>query len=383
MRKNLRGITFIIIIILSFIIMNDKAYGAESSNNEEQSEYDLSSYDFSVINKSLESEDIDFKQLVVRLASGESNGIFYEIFTMAADRLFYELTYNRKAIIKIIFIAVISALFTNMSLIIKKSEMAETGFYITYMLMVTILAGGFIVMSDMVKDAVSSVITFMDALVPAFMLAVGAASGSLSAAGFAGIIILSAGIIEKIILSFLIPAVNIYVVIMLVNNISDEDYFSKFADVIKTAAVWTLKGMMGLLIGADIIQGIIMPSVDAAGTGVINKIIKLLPGGDALTGMEEIAAATGSVVKNAIGSAGLIVLAVISIFPIMKILVYIAAYKITQALIQPITDKRIEKSIEAVSEGAGILCRITYTVALLLFITIAVICYSTNLKIGI
>ena len=368
----------------AILLMNFTSFGYDGTGEyAEEYEEELSEYDFTDMDKVLEDEAIDFKQLVLRLAQGDSDGIFYEIFTMIMDRLFGDILYNRSVLVKIIFIAIISALFTNMSVIIKKSEMSETGFYVTYMLMVTILTGGFIVMSDMVRESVSRFITFMDALVPAFLLSVGVASGSMSAAGFSSIILMAIGIIEKLILSFILPAINVYVIIKLVNNIVEEDYFSKLADVIKTAVLWALKGMMGVLLGANIIQGIIMPSVDAAGTGVINKLINILPGGEAITGIEGIVTATGNVIKNAIGGAGLIVLAVICLFPMLKMLIYIAVYKVTSAIVQPISDKRLGESIDAVSEGIGILYKVTFTVAFLLFITVAIICFSTNIKIGV
>ena len=380
----LKKILPVFVYVSVIFIMNFTAFGYNSTG-EYGGEYEeeLSEYDFTDMDKVLKNEDIDFKQLVQRLAGGDSDGVFYEFFTIIMDRLFGDILYNRSVLIKIIFIAIISALFTNMSIIIKRSEMSETGFYVTYMLMVTILTGGFLVMSDMVKEAVLRIVTFMNALVPAFLLSIGVASGSMSAAGFSGVMLMAIGIIEKLILSFVIPAINVYVIIRLVNNIVEEDYFSKLAGVIKTAILWALKGMVGVLLGANIIQSIIMPSVDAAGIGVINKLINILPGGEAITGIEGIVTTTGNVIKNAIGSAGLIALAVICLFPMVKMLIYIAVYKITSAIVQPISDKRLGESIDAVSDGIGILYKVTFTIAFLLFITVAIICFSTNIKIGI
>lgn len=382
--RTVKKILSLFVYVSAVLLMSFTTFGYDHVGEYgEEYEEELSEYDFTDIDNALKEEDIDFKQLVSRLAGGDSDGVFYELFTIIMDRLFGDILYNRNVVVKIIFIAIISAMFTNMSIIIKRSEMSETGFYVTYMLMVTILTGGFIVMSDMVREAVSRIITFMNALVPAFLLSVGVAAGSMSAAGFSGVILMAIGIIEKLILSFLIPAVNVYVIIRLVNNIVEEDYFSKLAGVIKTSILWALKGMVGVLLGANIIQSIIMPSVDAAGTGVINKLINILPGGEAVTGIEGIVTTTGNVIKNAIGSAGLIALAVICLFPMIKMLIYIAVYKVTSAIIQPIADKRLGDSIDAVSEGIGILYKVTFTVAFLLFITVAIICFSTNIKIGV
>ncbi len=364
------------IIIIMVCIAGEKRLAFGSDIDE-----DLNEYDFTEIEKTLNSEDIDFNEIVKKLATGQSEGVFSELFTSIINKLFGDLAYNKGQIVKIIVIAIISSLFTNMSIILKKTEMSETAFYVTYMLLITVLTGGFVVMAEVVVNALNAVIIFMNALIPAFFLSVGVSTGSVSAIGFSQIILIGIVLIEKIILRFIIPAVNIYVVILLVNNIVTEDYFSKFAEVLKTFILWSLKGFITLLMGANIIQSIILPSVDGAKTGIINKIINIIPGGSAITSVEGIVTTTGVVIKNAIGGAGLIAICVICIFPLFKMLVYIAMYKITGAIIQPISDKRIGKSVDAVSEGIHLLYKITLTVVFLFFITIALVCLTTNIKI--
>ena len=380
----LKKIAVVIGIIIMVCIVGEErlSYGSDVNQKKEGGNVneDLSNYDFTEIEKALDNDDIDFTELVKKLATGQSEGVFYELFKSIINKLFGDLAYNKGAIVKIIVIAVISSLFTNMSIVLKKTEMSETGFYVTYMLLITVLTGGFVVMAEVVVSALNTVVTFMNALIPAFFLSVGISTGSVSAIGFSQIVLIAIALIEKIILRFIIPMVNVYVVILLVNNIVSEDYFSKFAGVLKTFILWSLKGFVTLLMGANIIQGIILPSVDGAKTGIVNKIINIIPGGTAITSVEGILTTTGMVIKNAIGGAGLIAIGVICIFPLFKMLVYIAMYKITGAIIQPISDKRIGKSIDAVSDGIHLLYRITLTVVFLFFITIALVCLTTNIK---
>lgn len=356
---------------------NDGDIGDGSDGNISE---ELAGYDFSQIDKIAEEKNINFGDMVEKLATGRSEGVFYELFKSVGSSLFGDLSYNKTAVIKIIFIAIVSSLFTNMSVILKKSELSETGFYVTYMLTVTILMGGFAVISDMVAEVVKNITSFMNVLVPAFALSLGMASGSVSAAGFSQLIIMAIAVIESIILRFAIPGAGIYVVLVLVNNIVGEDYFSKFAEVIKTFIAWALKGLIAILMGANIIQGMILPSVDGAKTGIVNKIINIIPGGSAITNAEGIITSTGSVIKNAIGGAGLIVLCAICIFPMVKMLIYIAMYRITSAVIEPISDKRLGGSVDAVAEGAELLYRTVLTVAFLFFITIAIVCLTTNIR---
>ncbi len=372
---------FVFIIFCIFLLYGKITVYATETDENEDIEEELGNYDFDGIQNVLENEDIDFKDMVKRLATGQSEGVFSELVKGIFSKLFGDISYNKSVVIKIIVIAIISSLFTNMSIVLKKTEMSQTGFYVTYMLLITVLMGGFVVVSGVASDTLKAVIAFMDVLVPAFFLSIGLSSGSVSAIGFSQIILAAINIIDKLILNIIIPMVNVYVVILLVNYLVEEDYFSKFADVIKTLINWILKGVMTILLGANIIQGMILPSVDGAKSGIVNKIINIIPGGTAITGVEGIVTTTSAVIKNAIGGAGLIAIVVICVFPMAKMLIYTIMYKVTGAIIQPISDKRIGEGVDAVSEGIGLLYKIILTITLLFFITIAIVCFTTNLKI--
>lgn len=357
-----------------------KAMEESTENNGYKIGEELEKYDFAGIDSVLSKEGMDFGNMVQKLATGQSEGVFYELFRAIGIKLFGDLSYNKDAIVKIIFIGIISSLFTSMSLVLKKSEMSETGFYVTYMLLITILTGSFFVISNVVVQALEIIINFMNVLIPAFFLSVGVASGAGTALGFSQLLLLAIGIIEKLILRVILPAVNIYVIILLVNNIVSEDYFSKFADVLKTFIIWALKGFTTVFFGANIIQSMVLPAVDGAKTGIVTKLINIIPGGTAITAVEGIVSGTGNIIKNAIGGAGLVAICILCVIPIGKMLIYTGMYKLTGAIIQPISDKRIGNGIDAVSEGVGLLYKITITVVIMFFMTVAIVCIATNIK---
>lgn len=355
-------------------------YGNYVDEGYDDYEEDLDNYDFKKINDSLKSENIDFENMVKRLAKGDSKGIFYELLMAVFNKFTYDLVYNKTTIIKIIVIAVVSSLFTNMSLVLKKSDMGETGFYVTYILMITILAGGFGVIVEMVRDFSNNIIIFMNALIPTFLLSLTAMGFNTSAVAFGSLILTGIALIEKLIVNLVLPAINIYVILKLLNNIAEEDYLTKFAELVKTVVLWIIKGIMGFVIGGGVVQGIMLPTVDLGKKNIFTKIINILPGGDALTGVESIIATTGNVIKNAIGSAGLIAIAVLCLFPIIKMLIYIFIYKFLNAVVWPIADKRLSMGIDAVSEGVNMLYKTTLAMGLMLFISVAVACFSTGVR---
>lgn len=133
------------------------------------------------------------------------------------------------------------------------------------------------------------------------------------------------------------------------------------------------------MLGINVIQGMCVPIVDSLKTTAIKKAINFLPGfGTGVNAVTQVLLGTGSLIKNGIGAAALVIIVVICLTPIIKLVIFSLMYQGTAALIQPISDKRIIQCIMSVNEGTRLLLRIVVTAALLFMITIAVISISTN-----
>ena len=78
-----KNIIVICIFVTELLCIHMDTYGYDGNYEDyEKYENELSEYDFTDIDKALNSENIDFKELVLKLAQGNSDGVFYEIFTM-------------------------------------------------------------------------------------------------------------------------------------------------------------------------------------------------------------------------------------------------------------------------------------------------------------
>lgn len=342
----------------------------------------LEEYNFSDINDIIDeaSDDIDinFTEMIKKVISGESTGIFKELFLALKEKIFSEVGSEKSIIGKIIVLAVISAFFSNFASVLKNDTISETGFFIVYMILVIILVSGFKIALDIVSDVITVILEFMSALVPAYFLSVGVVSGA-TAVGFYELTLVLIMAVNWVYLNFILPLINMYVLICLVNNISNEDYFSKTADIIKSIIEWTSKTMIGTVMGINVIQSIILPSVDEAGGGAFRKIIGVIPGiGNSVESVAEILLSSGILIKNGIGVAAIIVIVVICIVPVVKLLAITTMYKISAAVIQPVTDKRIINCVDCVAGASVILFKSIITVIFLFIVTIAIVCMSTN-----
>jgi len=342
-------------------------------------------YDFSDIqqflDENVDSKNIDFLNTAKRFITGESTSVITELFSDIKDKLLVEIDFNKGSIGKIIIIAIVSAFFTNFSMIFSGNNISETGFYITYMLLITVLVSAFGVITSVAANVISMLLDFMKALVPTYFMAIGMTSGTVTAAAFYEIVLVMITGVNWLFLKVIIPAINIYVVLMLVNSISKDDFLSRFAELIETIVKWLSKSAMAAVLGVNIIQGMVLPSIDAMKNTTLGKVVSIIPGiGNSANAVTEILLGSGRIIKNGIGVAALVVIIVMCLVPIIKLAVFTLMYQGTSALLQPITDKRILDCVSAVTTGTKLLLSSVVTATALFIITIAIVCVSTNIS---
>lgn len=371
----MKKIVLLICFIVCGINLDIKVYGDE--------DIDLSTYEVDDIQEFVNDEitysDIDFKEMISEIMTGESKNVFKDMVSKISDNVFAELIYNKKAMSKIIILAIMSAFFTCFSAAFNTKQITDTGFFVTYTVIMTILIASFMVVCSVAEEMIGVLLKFMEVILPSYVLAIGTSVGVGTGTGFYEIMIIVMMAVEYIILKMVIPAIKIYVVISLLNNILNEDMMSKTTELIKTFIRWTTKLMMGVIVGVNVVQSMVMPMADMAKGKGIYKVLTFLPGvGNGAKTISEIMLGCGVLIKNAIGVAGIVIIVCIVLVPIIKVLAFSVCYRFTAAIIQPISDKKIVKSISGVYEGAEMLMQVMLTTAMIFMLSIVIICVLTN-----
>ena len=134
-----------------------------------------------------------------------------------------------------------------------------------------------------------------------------------------------------------------------------------------------------MIIGLNIIQGLLTPAIDAVKRSLVLKGGEALPiVGDAIGGAAEVVLGTAVLIKNGIGVAGMIICLVMCLVPIIQIAITSLMYQLIAALIQPVSDKRMVNCVSSVANGSKILLKIVFTTGVLFLITIAVVATTTG-----
>lgn len=376
------------IILFFFVLMliGIPVYAKEPEKSEVQKKAEdtlLEEFDFSGVNKALQDimpeKKVDFGATVMKILNGEEELSADLLVKLLEDSFFYEFRNGREGLIHILLIAIIAAVFTNFSGVLKNGQIGAMGFYVLYMLLIAIALSSFQVVLDSAAAGIEKLIIFMRALGPVYFLSVAVAAGSSTSIVFYNLVLFLIYIVELLVLNFLIPLLHIYMVVKMLNYISTEEYLSKLAELIEFLVNWISKTLLTAVIGLNLIQGLITPAVDSLKRGALSKGVEALPAiGDAIGGVTEVLLGTAVLMKNGIGVAGAIICILICAIPALQILAMTFLYKLVAALIQPVSDKRIVGCISAVGEGSRMLLKIVFMTGVLFLLTIAIVAATTT-----
>ena len=379
----------IFIVILGCFFSPRTVYATEIRDKDEQAELQKEAeetiwkeFEFSEIEDLLDDifpeKKTDFQDLIKKMLSGQTEPSLQVIGEMISDQFFYEWKSSKAGMVHILLIVIAAAVFTNFSNVFQNQQISEISFYVLYLLLITIGLNSFRILIVSASENLERLIGFMKVLGPVYFLAVAFAAGSSTSILFYNLVLLLIYLVELVILNFLIPFVQVYIVVKVMNNLSEEDYLSKFAELCETVIAWTLKTLLAGVTGVNIIQGLLSPAIDSLKRSVVGRSAEAIPVvGDAIGGVTEVMLGTAVLIKNGIGVAGALVCIGICLVPIIQMAVVTLLYKLIAAMIQPVSDKRIVGCISSIADGSQMLLRIIFTTGVLFLLTIAVVTATT------
>lgn len=334
----------------------------------------------SLKNSSLKGE-YSFTQIVSSFIKGDMKGGIKQISDLISDCFLEELSQNRKNFVQIFLLAILAALFTNIASGFSASALQETGFFVAYLSMTALVLSSFFLMLQITSQALSDVLGFMEALIPAYALAVTMVSGSASSIAIYEMTLLLIKGCQWILLKFLLPLIEGYMLIGIANYLGETDRFSYLASLIKKGTERFLKWCVGLIIGLNLIQNMILPAVDSVKSGLWQKGLSAIPGvGPVMSTVTGTLIGSGVLLKNSIGAGGLIFLFLLSALPFLKILILTASFYLSAAMLQPISDKRLIRLLHTAGESGRLFLQVLITCCTLFFITVALAAVSTNMR---
>ncbi len=379
---------WILISVYSFKLQAEAAgTGASGAagQNREAGEVDvglLDEVDFGAVDEFLTensvTEEFDFKELVRQLIAGEDIDKAW-LFNMIKNAFLKEVNESKGYMVQMVLLVAAFALLYNFANVFENAAVTDISFYIVYMILLALLIKSFLVMSNILSGTLETVLDFMRALMPAFCMTMVFSTGSATAMGFYQLTLFLIYIIEGVLTYGLVPAIHVYIILELLNHLTKEELISKMTELVKKAVEWTLKALFTVVVGVNVVQGLLTPVIDGFKNTMFARTAGLIPGvSSSVNAVTELMVGSGIIIKNGVGIAGILLILVLCAGPLLKVGVMALMYKLSAAVLQPIADKRLAGCISGMGEGAGLMVRVLVTASAMFFLTIALVTASTT-----
>ena len=325
-------------------------------------------------------EDISFQDVFRILMSGDVEGAIQKALESFYRGMLVEVLENRTLLIKLLLLVVIAAVFHNYSSILKVSYVGEQGFYITYLMIAMLLLQSFSLVYNMAEELICYIKELMECLLPAFYMSLVLCSGLTTSQMVNSMFLGMLALLEKVLLYLVLPAIRVYFLVVVLNQIQSKDRFSKLAALIKQSVCFILKAVGTGIIGLNVMKSILVPVYDNAKYSVLQKGLSVIPGGSSFSALGTILLGAGVLIKNCVGISAVLLLVVLGGIPLLKMFSFYVAYRVILAFVQPVSDKRILAGIQGACDSTGVLVRAAGTSLVLSILSIAIVILTTNVR---
>lgn len=319
-----------------------------------------------MLDQMLGEESFSMKDMLDGLIKGEKVLSEDTVQEMVHSFLFSGLEKEKSLLIKILLLILLSAVLANFADVFESGQIGDICFYIVYLLLFILLMDSFSSVTRSVQQTITWMAEFMRGLAPAYFLTISIAAGSSTAAVFYEGVLILTWLIQEVILNLLFPGACLYVLISLINNLSKEEMLGKMAELLDTAVSWGLKTLLGMVVGLQVVRGLIAPVMDTLKRSVLGKAAGALPGvGNAVNMVTELVLTSAVLVRNCLGVVILFAFVAAGAGPVIHYGILSLLYRFLAAIAQPVSEKRIVDSLATMGEGCALLLRILFTAEIL------------------
>lgn len=322
---------------------------------------------------------MSFEELITLISANGLDALNRENITgLFFDALFYELSIAKPIFVKMLLFSILFSVIHRL-LAAKNPYVSNISFFMIYSTLMVLLMQSFFLVRDIALDGVDLILTFLNALIPTYATTMIFTGNAASGAMMYEMAFFFVYVIEFLMTKFLSPMIHVFVLVLFLNHLFEEDKLSKLADFMEKIIALILKVAFGAVVGLGVVQSILTPAKDRLANNVVLSGMSSIPGvGGALGSAGEIILSCGMLIKNSVGIIGLIILFIVAVIPVLKIGCFWLMYHMLSILLQPVSDKRIVECVSGVARGCDLYLKIIMYSMLLFFVLISMVTVATS-----
>jgi stage III sporulation protein AE len=318
------------------------------------------------------------------IKEGKGNISIEKVGKAVVSLLFKEVRSVLKLAISFVAIAILCSLLNNLQDAFSSKSISQVAFYACYAVLVMVLSKSFIISISVAKSVICDISDFMAAILPVLVTMISLSGGIVQATTIDPIVMGAVVIIPRIYTTLIIPLILIGFVLQFSNNLSEEHKIDNLCKLVKQSTIWIQGIIITIFIAVLTIRGITSTTIDAVTLKTtkfaIDNFVPIV--GKAFSDAITAVAGYSLIIKNAISSIGLIVIILMILYPIVKIVLMVLIYKISAALVEPISDKRITSTIAAAGDSLVLLLSSVLSVSLMFFVLLAIMASAGKFVVG-
>ena len=323
--------------------------------------------------------DFSFRNIIAKIIRGEKIFEKDKLKDLIVDTFFSEIRLNLNFLAKILAIAFISGIITNLQGTFENSSVSQIANYVTYMVLAILIIASFYQLMEVVKVTINHMVRFMEIIMPILLTFLVIAGGPNTKILFHPMIIGAVNVIGVLVVNIIIPLIYFSFIVSILANLSDRAELKKISELGRQIITFIITAAFTIFIGIITIYGL---STKMDGISIrtakfaVDNFVPIV--GGFLSDAVETVIGSSAILKNGIGIIGLIILVIITILPLIKISILLLIYKVIGAVIEPIVSSNISNFFTDISKTLLLILISLVSVSIMFFITITIVVDTGN-----
>jgi stage III sporulation protein AE len=321
------------------------------------------------------------KGSLVDFIKGEKEFSFKAWFGGIFKFAFQELVMNGKLLGTLIMLTIFSMFLQSLQNAFEGGSVSKVAYSIVFMVLIIIALNSFHVAIDYTRDAISTMIHFIIALIPLMLALIAASGGVVSAAFFHPVIIFLMNTSGLLIQNVVLPLLFLAALLSIVSTLSSHYKVTQLAQLLRTWSIGLLGAFMTVFLGVISVQG----ATAAVTDGITIRTAKFVTGnfvpviGRMFTDATDTVISASVLLKNTVGIAGVAIVLIIAAFPAIKILMIAFIYKLAAALLQPLGGGPVIECLDIIAKSVIYVFAALAIVSFMFFLSLTVIIAAGNI----
>lgn len=286
-----------------------------------------------------------------------------------------EVLQNAALLGQLLLVAVIAAISRNLSDSLSEDTIARVVAAVLYLVILLIGLSSFRTAAAIARGTVDTMVGFVQSLTPTLFSLMVAMGGAASAAALSPAVLMAVTGSSTLVGGVVVPLVLFSAVLSVVTRASGTPRALQLAKLLRRAATAVMALVFAVFVAAMTVRGL----VGSFGDAVTMKTAKVAAGtlipvvGGAIAEAMEVVAGASLLIKNTVGVAGVLTVALVCLYPVLKIVAIVALYRLVASFVEPLGDSAAADCLGDFADNLSYLAYCTAATGIMFIVSIAVI----------